>query len=329
MLLDSWLPRRVIANSPLHRHLQAAWNLCNDRLDSPLHPPVFPLRAIRTNRSLLQEVQNIAAMRHHDLPDQAVGNGRSAPGPPNDTELEPDTDQTPRPPMDSRSTSSSGSPTPAEREEQEYDLYFGLNDSQSSLPVPNLKDMHVVDEYLPPVHCLPNEILIAIFSRLGTTTDLLHVMLTCKRWARNVVDLLWHRPACTTWERHSSICRTLGLENPYFCYRDFVKRLNLTAIAPQINDGSVLPFQDCTRIERLTLAGCRNLTDSGLIPLVENNNHLVSLDISLGDQITEQSIYTVAKHCPRLQGLNISGCTRISNESLIELAQRCRYLKRV
>ena len=278
-------------------------------------------------------------MRHHGLPDPAVANGRSAPGPPNDPELEPDTDQTPRPPMDSRSTSSSGSPTPAEREEQEYDLYFGLNDSQSSLTVPNLKDMHVVDEYLPPIHCLPNEILIAIFSRLGSTTDLLHVMLTCKRWARNVVDLLWHRPACTTWERHSSICRTLGLENPYFCYRDFVKRLNLTArsggsattsaIAPQINDGSVLPFQDCTRIERLTLAGCRNLTDSGLIPLVENNSHLVSLDISLGDQITEQSIYAVAKHCPRLQGLNISGCTKISNESLIELAQRCRYLKRV
>ena len=241
--------------------------------------------------------------------------------------------------QDSRSTSSASSPVPPDNDNEESDFFLGANDSQSSLGVPNIQDMQVADdECLPPVQRLPNEIQIAIFAKLSSTSDLLHAMLTCKRWARNAVDILWHRPSCSTWDKHQSICQTLSLEKPYFSYRDFVRRLNLSSLATKINDGSVVPFAECTRIERLTLTGCSNLTDSGLIALVANNSHLYSLDISLPaptgdpaprDNITEASIYAITAHCPRLQGLNISGCQRISNESLIQLARECRYIKRV
>ncbi len=242
--------------------------------------------------------------------------------------------------QDSRSTSSASSPVPPDNDNEESDFFLGANDSQSSLGVPNIQDMQVADdECLPPVQRLPNEIQIAIFAKLSNnTSDLLHAMLTCKRWARNTVDILWHRPSCSTWDKHQSICQTLSLEKPYFAYRDFVRRLNLSSLATKINDGSVVPLAECTRIERLTLTGCSNLTDSGLIALVANNSHLYSLDISLPaptgdtvprDNITEASIYAITAHCPRLQGLNISGCTRISNESLIQLARQCRYIKRV
>lgn len=243
-------------------------------------------------------------------------------------DAEPETETTRQGQEDSRSTSSTSSPAPADIEES--DFFLGANDSQSSLGVPNLQDMQVNDdECLPPVHRLPNEILIAIFSRLSTPSDLLHVMLTCKRWARNAVDILWHRPSCTSWRKHITICNTLSLERPYFYYRDFVRRLNLASLSDKVNDGSVLPLAACTRIERLTLPNCKHLTDAGLIPLVSNNTHLYSLDISSGEQITEASIYAIAKHCPRLQGLNISHCLRISSESLVRLAQACKYLKRV
>jgi F-box and leucine-rich repeat protein GRR1 len=254
-----------------------------------------------------------------------IANERGAPGVPDDAE--PETEAARQADEDSR-TSSSSSPAPPDNEES--DFFLGANDSQSSLGVPNLQDMQVNDdECLPPVHRLPNEILIAIFSKLSSSSDILHVMLTCKRWARNAVDILWHRPSCTTWDKHASICQTLGVENPYFYYRDFIKRLNLASLADKVNDGSVMPLASCTRVERLTLTGCKNLTDSGLIALVTNNNHLYSLDISHDDQITEASIYAIADNCPRLQGLNVSRCTKISNESLIRLAQSCRYIKRV
>lgn len=230
---------------------------------------------------------------------------------------------------DSRSSSSTNSPAPNEIEES--DFYLGSNDSQSSLGVTNLQDMQVTDDIncLPPINRLPNEILISIFSRLSSPADQLRCMLTCKRWAKNTVDLLWHRPSCTSWEKHSMICQTLGQEAPYFAYPHFIKRLNLAALADKVNDGSVMPLSVCNRVERLTLTSCKGLTDSGLIALVKDNSHLLALDMSSVDQITDASILAIAEHCKRLQGLNVSGCTRISNDSMAVLAQSCRYIKRL
>ncbi len=230
---------------------------------------------------------------------------------------------------DSRSSSSTNSPVPADNEES--DFFHVANDSQSSLGVvPNLQDMQVTDpECLSTVAALPSEILISIFNRISSPNELLNCMLTCKRWARNVVEILWHRPTCTSWHKHSIICTTLGLEKPYFTYTDFVKRLNLAALAAQVNDGSVIPLAVCTRVERLTLTNCDGLTDLGLIPLIASNPHLLALDLSGDTNITEASILTIAENCHRLQGLNVSSCKQISNESMAQLAQNCKYIKRV
>lgn len=230
---------------------------------------------------------------------------------------------------DSRSSSSTNSPVPNENEES--DFFLGANDSQSSLGVPNLQDMQVVDDYdcLAAVNRLPNEILISIFSRLSSTSDLRNSMLTCKRWARNTVDQLWHRPSCTSWDKHGMICRALTIEYPYFSYKHFVKRLNLAQLAEKVNDGSVMPLAVCNRVERLTLPNCKGLTDSGLTALVTNNDHLLALDMSGVEQATDASILAIAEHCKRLQGLNVSGCTRISSEAMAVLARSCRYIKRL
>ncbi|TEA18718.1 SCF E3 ubiquitin ligase complex F-box protein grrA [Colletotrichum sidae] len=231
---------------------------------------------------------------------------------------------------DSRSSSSTNSPLPADNEES--DFFIAGNDSQSSLGVPNLEDMQVTDDPCQPaVNRLPSEILISIFAKLNSTSDLFHCMLTCKRWAKNSVDLLWHRPACTNWKNHESICRTLQLETPFFAYRDFIKRLNLAAapLADRVSDGSVLPLAVCTRIERLTLTNCRKLSDTGLTALVTNSSSLLALDVSGVGDITDLSINTIAEHCKRLQGLNISCCKKVTNESMITLAESCRFIKRL
>ncbi|KAI2777957.1 RNI-like protein [Daldinia loculata] len=230
---------------------------------------------------------------------------------------------------DSRSSSSTNSPVPPDNEES--DFFHVANDSQSSLGVvPNLQDMQVTDpECLPTVAALPSEILISIFSRINSPGELLNCMLTCKRWARNVVEILWHRPTCTSWSKHQSICATLGLEKPFFTYTDFVKRLNLAALADKVSDGSVMPLAVCTRVERLTLTNCKDLTDLGLMPLVRSNKNLLALDISGDNNITERSIVAIAENCRRLQGLNVSNCKQISNESMVQLAENCRYIKRL
>lgn len=224
-------------------------------------------------------------------------------------------------------SSSSNSPT---RENEESDFYLGNNDSQSSIGVTTFQDMAVSEESkVAPANRLPAEVLIGIFSKMSNPQDLLNCMLVSKRWARNSVDLLWHRPACTSWPKHSSICATLSLPSPYFSYRDFIKRLNLAQLADTVNDGSVVPLAICTRVERLTLTNCDGLTDGGLTALLSGSGHLLALDISGDTQITEDSMYILADNCRRLQGLNISNCIRISNESMIKVAENCKYIKRV
>lgn len=226
-------------------------------------------------------------------------------------------------------SSSSNSPTRADYEES--DFFINNNDSQSSIGIPTVDTATVSqqDPCQPAINRLPAEILIFTFSKLGTASDLLSCMLTCKAWARNTVDLLWIRPACTTWPKHSMICRTLNLPNPYFAYRDFVKRLNLATLADRVNDGSVTPLQVCNQVERLTLTNCHGLTDQGLMSLLADNRRLLALDISGDSNITEASINLLAQNCRLLQGLNISGCTKISNESLTKVAERCKKIKRV
>jgi F-box and leucine-rich repeat protein GRR1 len=234
---------------------------------------------------------------------------------------------TPEADGDSQSSSSN---SPARADYEESDFYAGNNDSQSSVGVPTFQDMAVSEELkVPPANRLPAEVLISIFSKLSNPQDLLNSMCVSKRWARNCVDLLWHRPTCTTWNKHGSICKTLSLPDPYFAYRDFIKRLNLASLADRVNDGSVAPLSVCTRVERLTLTNCEGLTDHGLIGLVTGSSHLLALDISGDTQITEASMYALAENCRRLQGLNISACKKISNESMIQVAESCKYIKRV
>jgi len=247
-----------------------------------------------------------------------IGVGASAYQPREDVEQDEDSQ-----------SSSSNSPTRAEYEES--DFFLINNDSQSSIGIPTLDTATVSqeDRCQPPINQLPAEILINTFSKLSSPRDLLSCMLTCKAWARNTVDLLWLRPACTTWPKHSAICRTLNLSNPYFAYRDFVKRLNLAQLADRVNDGSVTPLQVCTQVERLTLTNCNGLTDAGLISLVSENRRLLALDISGDINITETAVDVLAQNCKMLQGLNISGCTRISNESLTRVATNCKKIKRV
>jgi F-box and leucine-rich repeat protein GRR1 len=225
-------------------------------------------------------------------------------------------------------SSSSNSPTRADFEES--DFYAGNNDSQSSIGVPTFQDMAVSQQPCqPPISRLPAEILIHIFEKLNSAADLLNCMRVSKSWARNCVEKLWHRPACTTWPKHSLICKTLTVEDPYFAYRDFIKRLNLSSLSERVNDGSVLPLSVCTKIERLTLTNCEGMSDQGLIGLVTDSRNLLALDISGDYQITEGAINALADNCRKLQGLNISSCFRISNEAMIKVAENCKHIKRV
>lgn len=182
---------------------------------------------------------------------------------------------------------------------------------------------------LSPVHRLPAELLMAIFSKLSSPVDLTHCMLVSKQWANCSVELLWQRPYFGKFEQYQKMVTALLSENAFFAYPQLIRRLNLNLISELVNDGSLEPLTQCTRLERLTLTNCSQLTDSPLQEILQRNPRLQALDLSQMVNITDQSMQAVAENCPRLQGLNLAGCKQITDVSLIPLSQNRRMLRRV
>ena len=192
-----------------------------------------------------------------------------------------------------------------------------------------LRPNTTADPKLPPVYRLPPEILIHIFSKIISPTDLRNCLLVNRKWAACSVELLWHRPYVTKWSSFEKVVKAIQSQNPTFSYSRLIRRLNLTFLAKEISDGTLSSLSVCERLERLTLTNCKELTDSGLDNLIPNNPGILALDLSSLCQLTDRTLDSVASSCPRLQGLNIAGCHKITNASLISLSLRCKQLKRV
>ncbi|OJJ47603.1 hypothetical protein ASPZODRAFT_141189 [Penicilliopsis zonata CBS 506.65] len=229
---------------------------------------------------------------------------------------------------------SSSSTSPERAADDDTDFFMAqANDSESSIGVANFRDVHMQQSgrnvVLPPIGRLPPEILIAIFSKLSSPTDMLNCMLVCRGWAANCVGILWHRPSCNNWDNLKSVAASVGKTDSLFAYSELIKRLNLSALTKDVSDGTVVPFTQCKRIERLTLTNCSELTDKGVSDLIEGNRHLQALDVSDLRSLTDHTIFTVARNCPRLQGLNITGCTKVTDDSLITVSENCRQIKRL
>ncbi|KAI4126133.1 MAG: hypothetical protein LQ338_003903 [Usnochroma carphineum] len=234
---------------------------------------------------------------------------------------------------DTASVSSSSSPECAVYDDTDF-FTTQRNDSQSSLGVASLRDMTMslsveLEHRISPVSRLPSELLIYCFSKLSSGMDLRNCMLVSKTWSSNAVDLLWHRPLCNTWPNLQNVAKSVQEPTSYYPYCSLVKRLNLSNLSSEINDGTVQPFMHCKRIERLTLTGCKELTDHGVTTIVNGSTSLLALDITGLDAVTDHAVRAVAENCPRLQGLNITDCSKVTDESLIAVAQNCRHLKRL
>lgn len=239
-------------------------------------------------------------------------------------------------PSEPHSESESSSSTERPNDDDTDFFMLQANDSQSSLGVGQYREMGAVpDEELEEVHQkspisrLPPELLISIFARLTSTSDLRNCMLVSHHWAAYAVGILWHRPACNSITHLQSVAHSLASNRASFPYYELVRRLNLSALKDKVNDGTVQPFGSCKRVERLTLTSCSNLTDHGVAALIEGNKHLQALDVTELGSLTDHTFKIVADNCPRLQGLNLTNCKKVTDESLIPVSQNCRQLKRL
>lgn len=182
-----------------------------------------------------------------------------------------------------------------------------------------------------PIQKLPAELIAYLFTFLNDKENQYTTLLVCKSWFSATVDTLWFRPNITNQRTLDYLLRTIQtpLDELTVNYPSLIKRINLTSILSYITDDMLLQLLPCRNLERLTLTGCSQLTDRSLVPLLKNNNSILSVDMTNLDLVTSATLTELAYNCPKLQGLYASGCKNLTDEAVNILAEFCPSLKRV
>lgn len=186
---------------------------------------------------------------------------------------------------------------------------------------------------------IPSELILHILKYLTQPADLLSTALCCKSWSLHALELLWYKPNIVRPSAWLNFCDILHQAKPTtFPYTQFIRRINLSLLASDVDDRHLACLDVCERLERITLANCSKLTDEGLLAFLGNKERrtLVSIDLSDCIQVTDKTITHIAQLCPNLQGLNLSMCKEteqafvgVTDDSIVMLARRCPGLRRV
>lgn len=203
--------------------------------------------------------------------------------------------------------------------------------SQSSPTRPAIAELDEDEPAGPPIipaSSLPHEILLHIL-RLLPSSSLGPAILVCKSWCQCGVELLWHKPTFPTLASLTLLLSVVTSPDQTFPYHLFVRRLNFTALQSEMNDGILRMLRCCSRLERLTLTGCKDLTSGAIVDLVNGCERLVALDLSDVQGTDDAVVETVARRCERLQGLNLSGCKKVTDKGVEAIALGCPGLRRV
>ncbi|CAE6535153.1 unnamed protein product [Rhizoctonia solani] len=176
---------------------------------------------------------------------------------------------------------------------------------------------------------LPPEVLIHIFRLIPLPKDLYACLLVSRTWCACAVELLWHKPMITKTTSLHKLLNAFGREDLTFRYASFVRRLNFMSFGGELSGHLISRIADCTRLERLTLVSCVNLTDESLEGILSKMPNLVALDLTGVGSVTDRSITAVSRIASRLQGINLGGCKLITDQGITQLAKNCTLLRRV
>lgn len=177
---------------------------------------------------------------------------------------------------------------------------------------------------------LPHEILLQIMGYcISDQQDLVSCLLVCRRWCACAVQLLWLRPCFHRLSALFKMIHVMIQPAPSFPYALYIRRLNFSLLAGDLDDQLFGRMTACHRLERLTLSGCCQITDDTLTRVLQNTPHLVAIDLSGVVQLTDRTLHQLAATCLKLQGVNLSGCELVTSEGVIALAHACHSLRRI
>lgn len=176
---------------------------------------------------------------------------------------------------------------------------------------------------------LPPEILIHILRQIHSSRDLYSSLLVSRAWCECAVELLWHRPSFSDLTRFVQMLQVIGSDEKTFDYARFVRRLNFIYLSRDLTDSLFIRLAKCSKLERLTLVNCVELSDEALSRVLPLCPNLVALDLTNITACTDRSLIALARSATKLQGLNLGGCKNVTDEGIAAIASHCPLLRRI
>lgn len=106
---------------------------------------------------------------------------------------------------------------------------------------------------------------------------------------------------------------------------DYLKRLTLRGCR-SVSDSSMQIFsKNCRNLEEINLDDCKQLTDETCKSLASNCPKLAHLNIASCD-VTDKSLEAIGAGCKNLKHINISNCNKIRPAGIESLAKNCTNL---
>ncbi|CAI4212849.1 unnamed protein product [Parascedosporium putredinis] len=233
---------------------------------------------------------------------------------------------------DQTSNSSSTISSPLAADNEESDFFMVNNDSETSLSVPNIQGMNVRDASpdddvaQPPIHHLPNEILIGIFAKLEKPSEVLQSALSESLNDGSVMPL----GICNRVERLTlTNCHQLHdtgvmalVEN-----NTSLHALDITGLS-QITEQTILAVaRHCKRLQGLNISGCQRVSNESMIELAQSCRYIKRLKLNGCHQLRDDAIQAFADHCPNILEIDLHECLNITNEPITSLFLQGRALR--
>lgn len=169
---------------------------------------------------------------------------------------------------------------------------------------------------------LPKELILRIFSFLDIVS-LCRCAQVSKYW--NTLALDGDNWQCVNLFDFRVAVQGRVVENLSARCGDFLKRLTLRGCR-SVSDTSMQTFsKNCRNLEEINLDDCKQLTDETCISLAKHCHKLGHLNIA-SCNVTDQSLEAIAEGCKQLRHINISNCNKIRPAGIETLARNCTNL---
>ncbi|GAU26041.1 hypothetical protein TSUD_225020, partial [Trifolium subterraneum] len=174
---------------------------------------------------------------------------------------------------------------------------------------------------------LPIDLLAHIFVLFTSFTDLAQASKVCKKWKQGVKESLARKQnlSFAGWKMDDDSTSRL-VSHAYNLRKLDIPRSRWSC---QITDAGLIriSFAKCiSNLTSISLWGLTGITDEGVVQLISRTKSLRHLNVG-GTFITDESLFAIAKSCPKMETIVLWSCRHVTENGLTALVDQCLKLK--